>query len=79
MRFFTESSQQLSEVCHLISFSGMRKRTCSEVKQLLPGKWQSQHGNRRLAVTMLTSSSKLACCVHRALVITLCWSKTLLL
>ena len=52
----------------------MRKRTCSEGKQLLPGKWQSQHGNPRLAVTMLTTSSKLACCVHR--VTTMSWSKT---
>lgn len=54
----------------------MRKHTCSEGKQLLPGKWQSQHGNPRLAITMLTSSSKLACCVHRVLLTTMSWIKT---
>lgn len=39
-------------------------------------KWQSQHGNPRLAITMLTSSSKLACCVHRVLLTTMSWIKT---
>jgi len=72
--------QQPPEVSNaLISFSGMRKLTSLDVKQIIPGhkvaKWQSQHLNPRIGLhlkapvptTMRISSNNLPGCGRRAL------------